>query len=157
IRGLALNDPSATSTSGTYGFYITATSDLLTGNFIGTDLTGTQVVGNFVGIYTSGASALVIGGTTPGARNIISGNVYGISDAYSTTTQIEGNYVGTDVTGTKALGNTTLGIISGGTIGGTAPGAGNLVSGNFVGIEGGLIQGNLIGTDATGTVALGNG
>jgi hypothetical protein len=157
IRGLVVNDPSATSTSGTYGFYITGTSDLLTGNFIGTDPTGTQMVGGFVGINTSGESALVIGGTTPAARNIISGNAYGISDGYSTTTQIEGNYVGTDVTGTKALGNTTLGIISGGTIGGTAQGAGNLVSGNFVGIEGGLIQGNLIGTDATGTLAVGNG
>jgi hypothetical protein len=157
IRGLVVNDPSATSTSGTYGFYITATSDLLTGNFIGTDPTGTHVVGNFYGIYTSGAAGLVIGGTAPAARNIISGNTYGISDAYSTTTQIEGNYVGTDVTGTLALGNTTLAIISGGTIGGTAPGAGNLVSGNYVGIEGGLIQGNLIGTDATGTLALGNG
>src|SRR5262249_1722477 len=98
------------------------------------------------------ASDCLIGGTTPAARNIISGNTEGIQSA---GTLIEGNYIGTDVTGTVAIGNRILGV-RGQTVGGTAPGAGNLISANNIAVEPDLIQGNLIGTDVTGTKALGN-
>src|SRR5262249_52399123 len=107
IRGLVVNDPSATTTSGTYAFYFTGSGDQLVGNFIGTDPTGTQAVGNFVGIENYSASNLTIGGTTPAARNIISGNSYGynIGGLGTGGIQIEGNYIGTDSSGTKAVGN----------------------------------------------------
>src|SRR5262249_12055512 len=133
------------------------TGDRVVGNFIGTDSTGTQAISNDVGIRFGGVSNLLIGGTTPADRNIISGNAYGIYGTDPATgSQIEGNYIGTDVTGTRAIGNTVVGIHVGCTVGGTAQGAGNVISGNNVGIYGGVIQGNLIGTDATGTRALGN-
>jgi hypothetical protein len=153
IRGLVLDDPSATGT----GIYVTAANDQVVGNLIGTDPSGTQGIGHSVGVRFDNASNLLIGGTTAAARNIISGNGLGIYGTGTMTgVQIEGNYIGTDLTGTMAIGNTSVGIHTGATIGGTAPGAGNLISGNYVGIYGGIIQGNLIGTDATGKHAVGN-
>jgi hypothetical protein len=155
------------------------TGDEIQGNFIGTDVTGTQVVGNAGwGVVLFGTND-VVGGTTPAARNIISGNgnspsVFfqdqgGIQDA-GTGDNIQGNYIGTDATGTKALGNGPgfngsygWGVSAGGvngTIGGTAPGAGNLISGNESGIlewgTNNVVEGNLIGTDVTGMSAVPN-
>ena len=80
--------------------------------------------------------------------------------------EIQGNFIGTDVSGTLALGNSN-GIRMDGasdiTIGGTLPDQGNLISGNGVGIRligstttDNRIEGNLIGTDVTGTANLGN-
>jgi hypothetical protein len=130
------------------------------GNFIGTDATGTRSLGNQVygiGVVPSSDDTPLIGGTAPGAGNLISGNQYGIFGGLGT---IQGNKIGTDVTGKIAVPNVDGIIYGGSTIGGAAPGAGNLISGNsYSGIFGGygqLIQGNLIGTDVTGMVALGN-
>ena len=84
-------------------------------------------------------------------------------DIFGTDNQVQGNYIGTDVTGTAAIGNGEGIFITGSNnrIGGTAAGAGNVISGNFNGvyISGGggtLVQGNRIGTDASGTAPLGN-
>ena len=112
-----------------------------------------------------------MGGTTAGARNVISGNVsYGIEifNATATTNLVQGNYIGPDVTGTSALANKLCGVhilSSGNTIGGSAGGAGNLISGNgqdgvFLdgsGAANNVVQGNFIGTAASGTTGLGNG
>jgi len=149
------------------------------GNFIGTDVTGTVALGNWnIDIIVSGSPYSSIGGTAPGAGNVISGTstgrsgpgVYGIGLRVesSSGTVIQGNRIGTDVTGTADLGNVRWGIwvtdSTNTTIGGTAPGAGNVISGNgengidlYSGNSRTIIQGNLIGTDVTGTVALGNG
>jgi hypothetical protein len=115
------------------------------GNLIGLDATGAAALGNgYSGITVSALTGVVIGGTTPGAGNVISGNPYsGISlyQAYAANpdpdgTVIQGNFIGTDVGGTTAVGNGFLGIdIAGATnvvVGGAAPGAGNLISGNGV-------------------------
>ncbi|HEX5272870.1 MAG TPA: SdrD B-like domain-containing protein [Gemmataceae bacterium] len=140
--------------------------DTIQGNLIGTDPSGTNALVNANGIVTTGPGKL-IGGTNPAARNIISGcgsfdpaGGAGIAGDGSSI-QIEGNYIGTDITGTKALTN-FIGIWfnsggNGATIGGTAPGDGNVISGNGYGIWGGFnsVEGNLIGTDCTGTKALG--
>jgi len=149
-----------------------ATGNQVRGNFIGTDVTGTSKVGNFyAGVAIEGAANNVIGGTAAGARNIISGNEFGIDiNSGANDNQVQGNFIGTDVTGTAALGNNEHGVsISGGStnciVGGTVAGARNLISGNrFSGISiaqpqtsGTIVQGNLIGTDVTGTVDLGNG
>ena len=152
------------------------------GNRIGTDIAGILAVGNvFTGVDIVAAPNNVVGGTAPGARNLISGNG-GLGDSgigvnvqgvQSTGTLIQGNYIGTDITGGRRLGNLAFGVflqtVSNTTVGGTAPGAGNVISGNAT-IDGGeagvaligqanhnTIQGNLIGTDATGRVDLGNG
>ena len=146
--------------------------NVVEGNFVGTDSTGAVALGNgSAGITITNSYANTIGGTTAGARNIVSGNVReGIfitavgAPALPAQVQVLGNYVGTDVTGTKAVGNGLSGVsllnAVGVTIGGTTTGAGNLISGNGngtmpgVAIAGGsqrnLVEGNLIGSTATG-------
>ncbi len=164
---------SGNSSSGIWLSGASATGNFIQGNYIGTDITGTVALGNGDGIRISGgASNNTIGGTTVGARNIISGNTSDgieISDATTTGNIVQGNYIGTDVTGTADLGNTQYGInISAGAtnsqIGGTVVGARNIISGNnFSGIvitgsgtDGHVIEGNYIGTDVTGAAAIGN-
>jgi parallel beta-helix repeat protein len=148
------------------GVFLADSGNVVQGNLIGTDVTGTQALGNAVGVSID-RSSNTVGGPAPGARNIISGNTYGgVQMAPATGNVVQGNYIGTDITGTQALGNGNAGVtISGGannTVGGTAAGAGNLVSGNpkfgisIEGSSGNVVQGNLIGTDVTGTQALGN-
>lgn len=145
-------------------------SNLIQGNLIGTDATGTVDIGSLTGIQLFGENN-TIGGTTPAARNLISGNVIGIG-LVGNANFIQGNYIGTNFTGTAPLKNDQAGIIITGSanlIGGFAPGAGNVISGN--GQQGillekeegaeqapgfNLIQGNFIGTNAAGTAALAN-
>src|SRR5262249_53396515 len=79
------------------------------GNFIGTDITESNAIGN-VGTGISigfGASNNTVGGTTPGARNIISANsIDGIAMGGIGTDSnlVEGNYIGTDATGAMTPG-----------------------------------------------------
>ena len=48
---------------------------MIEGNDIGTDITGTQALGNVTnGVEILGATNCTIGGTTAAARNVISGN-----------------------------------------------------------------------------------
>jgi CSLREA domain-containing protein len=143
-----------------------ATGNVVQGNRIGTDASGTADLGNAGdGVFVS-ASNNTIGGTAPGERNIISGN--GVSGVFiqggSSDNQVLGNYIGTDASGTADLGNSLNGVSINGannTVGGAAAGAGNLISGNddkgvsIVG-TGNTVQGNLIGTDASGAGDLGN-
>jgi titin len=141
------------------------------GNYIGTDATGTADLGNGdTGLYIDSAPFNVVGGTTDGARNVISGNDFlGVAIAGSfagpAENRIEGNYIGTDVTGTVDLGNAAVGVWIGApsnVVGGTSERARNVISGNdrdgveIFGGTGNKIQGNFIGTDATGTADLGN-
>jgi CSLREA domain-containing protein len=144
------------------------------GNFIGTDPTGTLDKGNSddgVNVF-DGASENVVGGTTPAARNLISGNsCNAVLVSGANNNRIQGNYIGTDKTGTKGLANGDLICTAvfindapGNTVGGTTAGARNVISGNAfegVGIFGGSqdneVLGNRIGTTAGGTGPLGNG
>jgi hypothetical protein len=146
----------------------TVRANLVEGNFIGTDATGTVKIGNGNGIYLFyWAVGNTIGGDVSGARNLISGNGFGIVIKSSGSNLVAGNFIGTDINGTSALANGTgiaMSVGSGAnTIGGTNAGAGNLISGNSddgVSIGNGsgiLLAGNLIGTDITGTNKLGNG
>ncbi|MFN2578958.1 MAG: FG-GAP-like repeat-containing protein [Pyrinomonadaceae bacterium] len=156
---------------------------LIQGNFIGTDATGAIRFsidgffpsGNNEGVHLEGtASANTIGGTTPAARNIISGNSNGLffRDSGTSNNLVQGNFIGTDVTGTKSLTNTvglrTIFDANGNTIGGAVSAARNILSGNvIVGIQFGeptkggavnnVVQGNFIGTDVTGDAAIPNG
>ena len=61
-----------------YGLFIgysdDANNNLVQGNLIGTDITGTLRLGNSYGIRIMYAENNLIGGTEPGAGNLISGN-----------------------------------------------------------------------------------
>jgi len=148
-----------------------STGNFIQGNLVGTNAAGSADRGNFSdGIKLTGANNNTIGGTTAGARNVVSGNGYqaGIYLSGSSGNLVQGNYAGTDITGTFAIRNDYDGIIihnsPNNTIGGTAPGAGNVFSGNGdegidvyqSGSYGNIIQGNFVGLNAAGTGALGN-
>jgi hypothetical protein len=160
VRGLVVTDKARIIIDG-------GSHNVLEGNFIGTDVTGTKT-GNGQGfVIENGATGNIIGGTTPAARNLICTRLLLITGAATSGNIVEGNYIGTDVTGTKAIPNACVGVYislsSNNTIGGTTAGAGNLISGNLgsAGIvidtaNGNKIQGNYIGTDVTGTKAIGN-
>jgi titin len=154
------------SSSGYAGVYIFGNSNLIQGNYIGTDVSGTQALGGSRGVLVAMGSSNTIGGAAPGAGNLISGNNNGVEIGNGGNT-VQGNLIGTDVTGTRALGN-QIGVFlqgpsgPGSLIGGTAAGAGNLISGNRgdgvqIVTNDVTVQGNLIGTDSTGTLSLGNG
>src|SRR5205085_2516650 len=86
-----------------------------------------------VGVF--GSNDNLIGGTQPGARNIIVGGSVAVGASGIATNPahnvLQGNYIGTDRTGEVALGGTGVQVGGvGNIIGGTAPGAGNLISGN---------------------------
>lgn len=106
------------------------------GNYIGTDASGTQDLGNRNGVQINSAVDNVVGGTSSGARNLISGNGDGVEvfGSRASGNRIEGNYVGTDANGTTALGNGVDGVIidsaPNNVVGGTAAGARNVISGN---------------------------
>lgn len=145
---------------------------VIQGNRIGTNAAGTAALGfaRTAGIWMDfGTHDALIGGTAPGAGNLISGNFWGVVAYDAPNTTIQGNFIGTDITGTYAIPNQLDGVVVGHAasvnvlIGGTAPGAGNLISGNGVGIgvaetNGPVwIEGNYVGTDITGRYAIGNG
>ena len=160
-EGLRLSDPGTSA-------------NLVQGNFIGTNATGTTPVPNgFLGlsIYT-GATNNTVGGTSGTARNVISGNyseglrIQGLGASWNL---VEGNFIGTDASGTSAVPNgwTGLTIFSGAasnTIGGTSLAARNILSGNSSygmvvsdpGTSENLIQGNYLGLAASGTAPLPN-
>ena len=77
-----------------------STDNLVEGNYIGTDYLGTEALGNIQGGISIGDAATnnTVGGITPGARNLISGN-YGdgvsiieVAGANTTDNLVEGNY-----------------------------------------------------------------
>jgi len=146
-------------------------NNVIQGNYIGTDLTGTVDLGNtYEGVWTYTADQNTVGGTADGARNVISGNnTRGVFIQGGSSNVVQGNYIGTDVNGTADLGNSFNGVCitdSGhnNTVGGTTAAARNIISGNDtsgVFITGSaysnLVQGNYIGTEVSGTTALANG
>ena len=143
----------------------------LEGNTIGLNAAGTAALPNATGVTVSvQADTVTIGGSTAGARNVISGNtgtgIFLNSAGGDGGVKILGNFIGTDATGTAKIGN-AVGIDSkdsnGITIGQNSPNAGNVIAGSSgagVHIEGdaagNLVEGNFIGTDLTGALDLGN-
>ena len=138
IRGLVIDH------FGGAAIQVDGTGNTIEGNFVGTDPTGAVAQGN------SGLAAVLlrefnssdpvsnntIGGSTPAARNVISGNGgdgVRIDATAGTGNVIQGNYIGTNASGTAALPNGDFGIISSldqTLIGGLTAATRNLVSGN---------------------------
>jgi hypothetical protein len=151
-------------------------ANTVSGNFIGTDASGTAALGNLLGVYIyDGAKSNTIGGATAGERNVISGNdfhgvaIYAVPNPGTDANTVSGNYIGTDVSGTASLGNGSNGVkvahgAKNNVIGGDTPGERNLISGNGgngvlmedQGTGNNTVSGNWIGTDVNGTAALPN-
>lgn len=146
--------------------------NIIQGNYIGTDATGTKDLGNMdCAVILSNATDTLLGGTGPGARNIISGNGKAgvqIDSPDASGNKVLGNFIGTDVSGDVAIGNDGTGVLVSGAPGNVVgePGAGNVVSGGvsfgegdgitIQSATGNSVQANFVGTDATGTKDLGN-
>ncbi len=165
---------------GSANVWIQADGTLVQGNLIGLNKDGTAALNNScAGVHIGSINNVTIGGTTPAARNVISGNGVGGTASHgiviatnSTNHLIQGNYIGTNAAGTAAIRNLGQGVIISGTsnntVGGAVAGAGNLISGNILNgvtlqfvsglfpLNSNQVQGNFIGTDATGTVAIAN-
>ena len=144
-----------------------ANNNIVQGNYIGLDRTGTADLGNGLhGIQVFSSSSNTIGGPASSDRNVISGNNgHGILLSLANNNTILGNYIGTNSAGTADRGNGQDGVNVQGnnnTVGGTAPGAGNVVSGNNqvgISVQNGSansIIGNQIGVNAAGGAALAN-
>jgi hypothetical protein len=170
VRGLVINRWNrAIEISGPGG-------NVIEGNRIGTDVLGLQGRANVEGVVIVGSPDNRIGGTTDGARNLISGNTdvsqqipesgIRIEGEGASGNVIEGNRIGSTAAGTSALRNQIgIRLLAGASatrVGGTAAGAGNLIVANGTGIALGpdaadtVIEGNLIGVAPNGTGALGN-
>jgi hypothetical protein len=117
-----------------------ATGNLVEGDYIGTDASGSRPLGNVsAGVSVFSASSNTIGGTTAAARDIISANNFDGVFMFNggTGNVVEGDYIGTDVSGTHPLENAVgiaLSGLTGDTVGNafgkTIPGAGNLIAFN---------------------------
>jgi uncharacterized repeat protein (TIGR01451 family)/CSLREA domain-containing protein len=146
--------------------------NLIEGNFIGTDPTGSAGAGNALNGILVLDDANTIGGTTAAARNVISANGHNgilISGTAAVDNVVQGNRIGTVADGTSVLGNGRTGVsvfTPPDTVGGSVAGAGNsilgnVISGNTTGgvlLDNGthLVQDNFIGTDVTSTLNLRN-
>lgn len=129
------------SANGQQGIHFSAgsTGNAVQGNYIGTNAAGTGALGNaFYGVAVFSSPANTVGGTTPAARNVLSGNGRAgvlLSGPGATGNLVQGNYVGVGADGATAVPNAASGVLidngaRGNTIGGTASGAGNLIAHN---------------------------
>jgi hypothetical protein len=164
----------ATSSGGGWGLILNdGDNTVVEGNYLGVDATGATPLGaGDYGIDVEVGTGCIIGGSTPGAGNVINARVTGVQLASACLTctvsaTVQGNHIGTDATGTVSFHTLARSVLIGTCIdtliGGSTPGAANILSatGDGIAIQGtpvGLvIQGNRIGTDITGTVPVGNG
>lgn len=163
------------SGNGSVGVYFAdggTSNNFVLGNYMGVNAAGTAAISNVQAdiFLIGGAVGNTIGGTAPGAGNVLSGSPYGVylQDFGSSNNVILGNLIGTDPTGKTGIGDSSAGVgiwngASGNIIGGTSVAERNVLSGNkgsygvAIGTaNGNLVAGNLIGTDVTGTNALAN-
>ena len=143
--------------SGKFSVYITGNTsvgNVIQGNYIGTDHTGTVALSSGTnGILINDAPNTQIGGSSAEAANVVAG--YSLAGIFvqqdeSAGSAIQGNFIGTDTTGTLDLSSgNTYGVVvqslaSNIQIGGTEDGAGNTIAYN------GLMGIRLVSTAGTG-------
>lgn len=140
--------------------------NIIQGNYIGTDISGTDSIPNTYGIlFDDGSRYNTVGGYNSGEGNLLSGNSgYGLFIYNNGTTEnyIYANLIGTDYTGTVAVANGNGVVIDG--IATKHILDKNIISGNLQhgivihisGTNEHIITRNYIGTDISGTQALPN-
>ena len=125
-----------------------ATDTIVQGNYIGTNVDGTEMQPNVgTGIYVGGSGNMIGGPAASKAAgscnppcNLVSGNSDGIF-IDGNDNVVQGNFVGTDLFGGVDLGNSSYGIVVGGiggvqnTIGGLSTSEGNVVAFNRCGVR----------------------
>ena len=134
-----------------------ANNNMIQGNYVGTDKTGTKALANGDGpgggaaVSINNSSGNTVGGTTAGARNLISGNKsdgVAIFDSRSQDNEVLGNRIGTTANGTGALGNGGAGVFiqgSNNSVGnGTAGGSNTIAFNGKDGVEVQFGTGNAI-------------
>lgn len=133
--------------------------NVIAGNKIGTDITGTTLIQSTAGIYITGSSEYnQIGGEwSLGMANVISGAIEsGIHIEFCDSISIFGNYIGMNASNTSGFNNQDYGVrIDGGStgnvVGGPRHSHANIIAGNQnagVWIDdapGNLVTGNIIG------------
>ena len=157
IGGLAPLDRNLLSGNAFAGIFLTANNNLIEGNYIGPDVTGTAAIQNSWGILVFG----------PSSNNVISGNTISGNFAAGVVmggTGINGNQFVNNRIGLNAAGNAALGNGDDGVTLLDGAGAtvfdGNLISGNGgrgvditnsgAPVSGTVFRNNIIGLDANG-------
>ena len=159
-------------TDGIFIISVGTTGNLVEGNYLGTDSTGTAPLPNGTGVLIEAGAT----GNTIGSGNVISGNNgdgLDITGMQTSGNVVMGSRIGTDVSGEQGLANGVEGLAIQGaannTIGGTSSADGNVISGNdsnpghdgvlinLSGASGNVVENNLIGMDAADSMALPNG
>ncbi|MBN2415912.1 right-handed parallel beta-helix repeat-containing protein [bacterium] len=170
VGGIGAGYRNIISGNGRDGIHISySDSNVVIGNYIGTDVSGLGGLANSVsgvgdGIdIRYGSRGNRIGGAGAGEGNVIcnSANVGVRLHRQAEHTVIMGNLIGTDASGTIAMANHNQGVyIYDGchhnVVGGAGPGAGNVISGNTgcgvelyqLGTDSNRVSGNIIGLSA---------
>ncbi len=187
IRGLSITNFATVLFPGTVygaGIRILSNNNIIEGNFVGADTTGFNSGPNATAINVFGDDNL-IGGTTPAARNLLSGHYLGGSDEISringvlriqgSRTVVQQNTVGLNRTGAAVLmpdSHQGVVLIQTGLNGGNTliGGPSHLVNGNVISghraanivvdliVATNIIQQNYVGLNVAGTAAItGNG
>ena len=138
------------------------------GNYIGIGADGSNALANYHGLILQGSSTgVVVGGTAPGERNVISRNQ---NEQINLNTslgghRIQGNYIGVTANGLPygtSSGADAIKVFNtpGNLIGGTTNAGGNVIGGTLRGIWllgtgscNNVVSGNRLGVDATGSGA----
>jgi hypothetical protein len=147
------------------GIHVTGTNSSIQNSKVGTNSAGTAAIANkSEGVFLDATIDATVGGTSAGAGNVVSGNVFaGVSSVNSPGAQIIGNKIGTNAAGTAAIGNHGAGVYIDSYANVVKS---NLISGNgFDGVvieddsvitQNSLVELNKIGTDVTGTKSIAN-
>jgi len=144
----------------------TSSGNTIQGNYIGTTADGlTGLSASVHGLQITAGNNNVIGGTAPGAGNVISGNDHGvIIYAGNSGTIIRGNKIGTDPGGMTAVGNGSAGLalLAPANVGDATTPGNNIIGANaswgivMESASGTTIYGNRIGVNALGSAGIPN-